>query len=130
MNVVPDVLPALRPSLDLRVSFPRYNPSYDYATYQTVEPGVYLTPKDVGFLLQWCLRAADTVVPRRCRSRGCMLPSSTPSQGYIRCSWLTQVGLALFLLSKHAHSHPDVPDPETQTYSTHLHWLQYVYLIW
>jgi large subunit ribosomal protein L35 len=50
MNVVPDVIPDLRPSFDLRVSFPQYNEALRYRTNQVIEPGVFLEPKDVRYI--------------------------------------------------------------------------------
>jgi large subunit ribosomal protein L35 len=47
MNVVPDVLPSLHPSFELRVSFPQWNQTLKHPTHQAVDPGVFLTPKDV-----------------------------------------------------------------------------------
>jgi large subunit ribosomal protein L35 len=53
MNVVPDVLPDLHPSLDLRVTFPEPPPRSVYLrtrikrSYKQVEPGVYLLPEQV-----------------------------------------------------------------------------------
>ena len=53
MNVVPDVLPAVHPSIDLRLTFPEPPPSNTYLRTMTrrkhkpVEPGVYLVPEQV-----------------------------------------------------------------------------------
>jgi large subunit ribosomal protein L35 len=52
MHIVPDVLPSLRPSIDLRVTFPSsQRTSYTKASrgggYQEVEPGVYLLSEQV-----------------------------------------------------------------------------------
>lgn len=53
MNVVPDVLPALRPSVDLQIAFPEAPPRNVVARtrrarkLKTVEPGVYLLPEQV-----------------------------------------------------------------------------------
>ena len=54
MNVVPDLLPSLRPSLDLRLNFPEPPPddivrrTRMKRKYEKVEPGVYLLPEQVG----------------------------------------------------------------------------------
>jgi large subunit ribosomal protein L35 len=51
MKVIPDVLPDLRPSIDLRVSFHKPPGQITVGTkrkYQFVEPGVFLHPKQVG----------------------------------------------------------------------------------
>lgn len=53
MNVIPDVLPSLHPSIDLRLSFPEPPPLSTYLRtrtrrkYQPVEPGSYLVPEQV-----------------------------------------------------------------------------------
>jgi large subunit ribosomal protein L35 len=53
MKVVPDVLPDIHPSLDLRVNFPRVKsktgpqPTVSKAVYGHVEPGVFLLPEQV-----------------------------------------------------------------------------------
>ena len=50
MHVVPDVIPDLHPSLDLRVSFPEHKTKEPSTTpkYTFVEPGVFLLPEQVG----------------------------------------------------------------------------------
>ena len=52
MHVVPDVVPDLHPSLDLRVSFPEHQTKVVSTApkYKFVEPGVYLLPEQVRFL--------------------------------------------------------------------------------
>jgi large subunit ribosomal protein L35 len=50
MNVVPDVLPVLRPSVDLRVSFPRFDKEKKFGKYENIEPGIFLLPADVSSL--------------------------------------------------------------------------------
>ena len=53
MNVVPDLLPSLHPSLDLRVNFPEKPPQSVYLRtrvkrkYEKVEPGIFLLPEQV-----------------------------------------------------------------------------------
>jgi large subunit ribosomal protein L35 len=49
MNVVPDVVPDLRPTLDLQITFPIASKSSHRGKlrYETVEPGVYLLPEQV-----------------------------------------------------------------------------------
>jgi len=53
MKVVPDVLNDIRPSLDLRVNFPkirsnrRSEDAVSKAIYEHVEPGVFLLPEQV-----------------------------------------------------------------------------------
>jgi large subunit ribosomal protein L35 len=51
MHVVPDVVPDLHPSLDLRVSFPEHQTKVASMApkYKFVEPGVYLLPEQVRF---------------------------------------------------------------------------------
>ncbi len=54
MNVVPDLLPNMRPTLDLRVNFPEAPPDNVYQRtrvkrdYEKVEPGIFLLPEQVG----------------------------------------------------------------------------------
>lgn len=54
MNVVPDLLPSLHPSLDLRINFPEKPPQSVYLRtrvkrkYEKVEPGIFLLPEQVG----------------------------------------------------------------------------------
>ena len=53
MKVVPDLLPALHPSIDLRVNYPEKPPESVYLRtrvkrkYRQVEPGVFLLPEQV-----------------------------------------------------------------------------------
>lgn len=53
MNVVPDLLPSLHPSFDLRVNFPEPPPksvalrNRKKRKYQKVEPGGFLLPEQV-----------------------------------------------------------------------------------
>jgi large subunit ribosomal protein L35 len=53
MNVVPDVLPELHPTIDLRVNFPEAPPQSAFLRartkrkYAPVEPGVFLLPEQV-----------------------------------------------------------------------------------
>jgi large subunit ribosomal protein L35 len=52
MNVVPDLLPSLHPSIDLRVNFPEAPPAgrrtHAKRKMEKVEPGVFLLPEQVG----------------------------------------------------------------------------------
>lgn len=54
MNIVPDLLPSLKPSLDLRVNYPEPPPQSVYLRtrvkrkYEKVEPGVFVLPEQVG----------------------------------------------------------------------------------
>lgn len=49
MHVVPDVVPDLHPSFDLRVSFPEHETKVTTTApkYKFVEPGLYLLPEQV-----------------------------------------------------------------------------------
>ena len=53
MHVVPDLLPDLHPTLDLRLNFPEPPPKDVYRRsrvkrrYQKVDPGMYLLPEQV-----------------------------------------------------------------------------------
>ena len=56
MKVVPDLLPNLRPTIDLRVNYPEKPPESVYLRtrvkrkYEQVEPGIFLLPEQVRFL--------------------------------------------------------------------------------
>ena len=52
MHVVPDVVPDLHPSFDLRVSFPEHETEVVSVApkYKFVEPGIHLLPEQVSFL--------------------------------------------------------------------------------
>lgn len=58
MNVVPDLLPNLRPTVDLRVNYPEKPPESVYLRtrvkrkYEKVEPGIYLLPEQVCIFFQ------------------------------------------------------------------------------
>jgi hypothetical protein len=47
MNVVPDVIPDLHPSFDLRVAFSQFSSALGHPVHMAVEPGVHVAPKDV-----------------------------------------------------------------------------------
>lgn len=53
MHVIPDLLPDLRPTVDLRVNFPEPPPKSVYLRtrvkrkYKQVEPGIFLLPEQV-----------------------------------------------------------------------------------
>lgn len=52
MNVIPDVLPALHPTVDLRVTFPEAPTDRNRArrkAHRAVEPGTYLVPEQVNY---------------------------------------------------------------------------------
>jgi large subunit ribosomal protein L35 len=66
MKVVPDVLPDVHPSLDLRVTFPKVTSKKESqatvlkAIYEHVEPGVFLLPEQVcGTVI--CIYLADNL---------------------------------------------------------------------
>ncbi|EJD03667.1 PEBP-like protein [Fomitiporia mediterranea MF3/22] len=96
MHVVPDLLPSVHPSIDLRVSFPEPPPLSTYLRtrtrrkYKPVEPGVYLLPEQT----------------RRA-------PRLYTSVFHPETRYYT-----LVLIDA------DVPDPENSTFTTYLHWLQ------
>lgn len=96
MNVVPDLLPSLHPTLDLRVNFLEPPPTDVYRRtrvkrrYQKVEPGVFLLPEQT-----WRQPMLYTTV------------FHTDTRLYT----LLMVDL-------------DVPKPEEQSFTTYLHWLQ------
>ncbi|KAI0960863.1 hypothetical protein AcV7_000123 [Taiwanofungus camphoratus] len=96
MNVVPDLLPSLHPSLDLRVNFPEPPPKNVYLRsrvkrrYKKVEPGIFLLPEQT-----WRQPMLYTTV------------FHTDTRLYT----LLMVDL-------------DVPDPDKQSFQTYLHWMQ------
>ncbi|KAF9785946.1 phosphatidylethanolamine-binding protein [Thelephora terrestris] len=96
MNVVPDVLPSLHPSFDLRLTFPE-SPSQRVKPrpcvnprHKQVEPGVFL-------------------VSEQTRNQPTLYASVFHAE--TRLYTLLMVD-------------PDVPDPERQSFTTYLHWLQ------
>jgi large subunit ribosomal protein L35 len=51
MHIVPDLLPSLRPTVDIRITFPDAPSPRNRSirkTYKPVEPGVFLVPEQVG----------------------------------------------------------------------------------
>ncbi|KAH9949497.1 PEBP-like protein [Amylocystis lapponica] len=96
MNVVPDLLPSLHPSFDLRLNFPESPPedpvlrARTKRRYKKVEPGIFLLPEQT-----WRPPVLYTTV------------FHTDTRLYT----LLMVDL-------------DVPKPETHSYQTYLHWLQ------
>ncbi|KAF9808802.1 hypothetical protein IEO21_07730 [Rhodonia placenta] len=96
MNVVPDLLPSLHPSLDLRINFPEGPPKSVHRRsrmkrrYTHVEPGVFLLPEQT-----WRQPRLYTTV------------FHTEPRLYT----LLMVDL-------------DVPDPENESFTTYLHWMQ------
>src|SRR5579872_5018870 len=61
MNVVPDILPSIHPSFDLRLTFPEPPPESKYLRNRTkrqhkqVEPGVFLVSEQVGLREKYML---------------------------------------------------------------------------
>jgi len=96
MNVVPDVLPSLHPSLDLRLTFPEPPPQSVYLRSRTkrqhrqVEPGVFLVSEQI-------------------RKQPKLYASIFHEE--TRLYTLLMVD-------------PDVPDSENESFTTYLHWLQ------
>ncbi|GBE78719.1 54S ribosomal protein L35, mitochondrial [Sparassis crispa] len=95
MNVVPDLLPSLHPTLDLRLNFPDVPKSgwtrhRAKRQYKKVEPGVFLLPEQT-----WRQPVLYTTV------------FHTDTRLYT----LLMVDL-------------DVPDTESQSYQAYLHWMQ------
>lgn len=64
MHVVPDLLPSLHPSFDLRVTFPEPPPKSVYLRtrvkrrYKQVEPGIFLLPEQVRATLLHYLKSS------------------------------------------------------------------------
>lgn len=103
MNVIPDVLPVLHPSVDLHIAARLMPEHFDTLmrrnrlqrrvnTFKDVVPGNYLTPQ-------------QTRVPPKLYAN----------------VFHTDVRLYTMLLVD-----PDVPDEENQTFTTFLHWLKCV----
>ncbi|OAX42584.1 PEBP-like protein [Rhizopogon vinicolor AM-OR11-026] len=96
MKVVPDVLPDVHPSLDLRVTFPKVTSKTGSqvavlkAIYEHVEPGVFLLPE-------------QTIEPPKL--------FTTVFHPEERLYTLLMID-------------PDFPDEVNQTFQTYLHWLQ------
>ncbi|KAH8119902.1 PEBP-like protein [Phellopilus nigrolimitatus] len=96
MGVVPDVVPALHPSIDLRLSFPEPPPFSTYLRTRTrrkhkpVEPGVFILPEQ----------------------------SRRPPRLYTSVFHPETRYYTLVLVDA------DVPDPENTSFTTFLHWLQ------
>ncbi|KAG1814454.1 phosphatidylethanolamine-binding protein [Suillus subaureus] len=95
MKVVPDVLPHIHPSLDLRVNFPKVKSNtglqaaVSKAVYEHVEPGVFLLPE-------------QTVEPPKI---------------YTTVFHPEERLYTLLMID------PDFPDETNQTFQTYLHWL-------
>ncbi|KAH8101535.1 PEBP-like protein [Cristinia sonorae] len=95
MNVVPDMLPSLHPSFDLRLNFPEPPPedirlrTRVKRKYEKVEPGVYLLPE---------------------QTRKPPMMYATVFHTDTRLYTLLMVDL-------------DVPDPENETFQSYLHWM-------
>ncbi|KAG1725580.1 phosphatidylethanolamine-binding protein [Suillus paluster] len=95
MQVVPDVLPDIHPSLDLRVTFPKVKSNtglqvtVSKVVYENVEPGVFLLPE-------------QTVEPPKI--------FTTVFHPEERLYTLLMID-------------PDFPDETNQTFQTYLHWL-------
>jgi len=96
MGVVPDLLPAIRPSFDLRVTFPSgprgsiYRRTRMKRLHADVQPGTYLLPEQ----------------------------TRQPPKLYARVFHPEKRFYTMLMID------PDVPNPENQTFSTYLHWLQ------
>ncbi|PSR83331.1 hypothetical protein PHLCEN_2v5768 [Hermanssonia centrifuga] len=96
MNVVPDLLPNMRPTLDLRVNFPEAPPDNVYQRtrvkrdYEKVEPGIFLLPE---------------------QTRKPPMLYTTVFHTDTRLYTLLMVDL-------------DVPDQENASYKPYLHWMQ------
>ncbi|KAI0757573.1 PEBP-like protein [Daedaleopsis nitida] len=96
MNVVPDMLPELRPSFDLRIRYLEPPPKSNYLRTRVkrklkqVEPGIFLVPEQT--------RRPPEVY-------------TTLFHTDTRLYTLLMVDL-------------DVPNPETQSFTTYLHWMQ------
>ena len=135
MNVVPDVLPSLHPSLDLRITFPEPPPQSVYLRnrakrqHKQVEPGIFLVSEQAWLcetfplscpLTSYLLDSKTTYSLRQCFSRRnqALHPlDGGPWYILVETSNLTS-GTDVVL---------DVPDPEKRSFTTYLHWLQSVF---
>jgi len=95
MNVIPDLLPTFRPSLDLRITFPEPPPQSTYLRtrikrrHAAIEPGEYLLPEQT----RRAPRLYTSVFHPETRLYTLVMIDS------------------------------DVPEPENSSFSTYLHWL-------
>lgn len=126
MHVVPDALPEIRPSIDLHV-IARTTPAVFLESKKVqshVIPGTFLRPKQVimlhtcGLFQLICFR--KTIVPPKLRVN--------VFHTDVRLYTMVVVDLGLYLLL-HFASLPslpslDVPHPESQRYTTFLHWMK------
>ena len=131
MHVVPDLLPDLRPTIDLRLNFPEPPPKDVYRRsrvkrrYQKVDPGMYLLPEQV-----WssCLESLAPLTHVTC-TIDVEVPCSVYDSMAHRHTALYPVdggpGYVLSLSLGHCpHILPDVPDEANQTFQSYLHWMQ------
>jgi hypothetical protein len=89
MYVVPDVLPELRPSVDLHVTATALSQEIRLrnTTDKEVEPGVFLLPKQVNSMI-YISASFDTAL-RLCNHLNYMLTYFTQIRDSIRCSlWI------------------------------------------
>lgn len=91
MNVVPDLLPSLHPSLDLRLNFPEAPPedivrrTRTKRKYEKVEPGVFLLPEQVRTRQKLGFYLSITDFHRHGDLPTCMFQYSTRNLAYIHC---------------------------------------------
>ena len=137
MNVVPDVLPSLHPSLDLRLTFPEPPPQSAYLKNRSkretrqVEPGVFLVSEQVWQCETTPLSYSSTSCPvdpktaealrQRFSRRNQVLHPPDGGPWYVPVETLCPTSRVNHIL--------DVPDPENQNFTTYLHWLQSVFFM-
>ena len=126
MNVVPDVLPAINPSLDLRVVvrarstlFIEENKRNDH-----VEPGIFIRPKQVipfiRCVLSFLISSLQTIEPPKLRVNVFHTDTRLYTMLMVDPGKCTSARCPGYVLTHFS----DVPDPENQTYTTFLHWLK------
>jgi large subunit ribosomal protein L35 len=139
MHVIPDILPDFHPSFDVRVSFPKAPSSRGpqrTRRYEPVEPGVFLSSLQVsGFCTQICGGKAVLTYELVQTWRP---PKLYTSVFHPETRYYTLVLVDAGELPEQLHLTSslvlivlccvDVPDPESQSYTTYLHWMQYVCL--
>ena len=136
MNVVPDVLPSLRPSFDLRLTFPEPPPQSLYLRtrskrqHKQVEPGVFLVSEQV--------RQCDMFpscpwlfVDELSQTRKQPTLYASVFHQDIRLYTLLMLDPGMCSCRELAHRPNlllDVPDSENQSFTTYLHWFQSVFI--
>ena len=141
MNVVPDILPAFHPSVDLRIVFPvqrrktAFRRPDEKQRQSAVEPGVFLVPEQVRKTFYWwnCWMNFYTFVrsDRLLNLRGFSLQFSIRTNDIILFWWSTQVSIRSIYNNQstiiaNINQSPDVPNQREKSFTTYLHWMMCV----